>query len=118
MNVSLRLASRPWCGAITSLVGLIPFRHHYALLLNRGRVEPGLHPGERGGGLEKCSVHWHDVLMKNSTTEPMDASTQFCPNETCSARGKIGAGNIRIHSYQPQTTARATSQGGLGLFTG
>src|SRR5260370_38485610 len=49
MNVSLRRASRPWCGAITSLVGLIPFRRHYALLLNRGRVEPGLHPAERAG---------------------------------------------------------------------
>ena len=32
----------------------------------------------------------------------MDASKQFCPNEACSARGKIGEGNIRIHSYQPQ----------------
>ena len=27
----------------------------------------------------------------------MDASEQFCPNEACSARGKIGAGNISIH---------------------
>src|SRR5439155_4653114 len=45
----LRRASRPWCGAITSLVGLIPFRRHYALLLNRGRVEPGLHPAEMAG---------------------------------------------------------------------
>jgi transposase-like protein/IS1 family transposase len=40
--------------------------------------------------------------MQKSTTEPMDASNQFCPNEACSARGKIGEGNIRIHSYQPQ----------------
>jgi transposase-like protein/IS1 family transposase len=32
----------------------------------------------------------------------MDASKQFCPNEACSARGQIGAGNIRIHSYHPQ----------------
>jgi transposase-like protein/IS1 family transposase len=32
----------------------------------------------------------------------MDASKQFCPNETCSARGQIGEGNIRIHSYRPQ----------------
>src|SRR3989440_6868564 len=32
-----------------------------------------------------------------STTEPMDASQQFCPNEACSARGHIGAGNISIH---------------------
>jgi transposase-like protein/IS1 family transposase len=39
--------------------------------------------------------------MQNQT-EPMDASQQFCPNEACSARGKIGEGNIRIHSYRPQ----------------
>ncbi|MDQ6660379.1 MAG: hypothetical protein M3Z24_05370 [Chloroflexota bacterium] len=32
-----------------------------------------------------------------TSTEPMDASTQFCPNEACSARGKIGAGNISVH---------------------
>ncbi len=32
----------------------------------------------------------------------MDASKQFCPNETCSARGKIGEGNIRLHSYRPE----------------
>src|SRR6267154_1923093 len=31
------------------------------------------------------------------STEPMDASEPFCPNEACSARGKVGAGNIRIH---------------------
>jgi transposase-like protein len=35
--------------------------------------------------------------MMKSTVEPMDASQQFCPNEACSARGKIGAGNITIH---------------------
>ncbi len=40
--------------------------------------------------------------MKTTSTEPMDASKQFCPNEMRSARGKIGAGNIRIHSYRPQ----------------
>jgi transposase-like protein len=27
----------------------------------------------------------------------MDASEQFCPNEACTARGQIGAGNISIH---------------------
>src|SRR6266699_742726 len=37
-----------------------------------------------------------------TTTEPMDASQQFCPNVACSARGQIGVGNIRIHSYRPQ----------------
>src|SRR6266478_9202316 len=40
--------------------------------------------------------------MKTTSTEPMDASKQFCRNEACSARGKMGDGNIRIHSYQPQ----------------
>src|SRR5436305_3647185 len=40
--------------------------------------------------------------MEKKTQEPMDASTQFCPNEACCARGKRGAGNIRIHSYDPQ----------------
>ena len=40
--------------------------------------------------------------MQNSTTEPMDPSKQFCPNSACSARGLIGAGNIGVHSYQPQ----------------
>jgi len=39
--------------------------------------------------------------MQNQT-EPMDASQQFCPNQTCSARGKIGEGNIRIHSIVEQ----------------
>src|SRR5260370_9707081 len=40
--------------------------------------------------------------MQNSTTEAMDPSKQVCPNSACSARGRIGAGNIGIHSYQPQ----------------
>ena len=48
-------------------------------------------------GIEKTDGPWHDVLMQNSTTEPMDASKQFCPNSACSARGKLGAGNISIH---------------------
>jgi transposase-like protein/IS1 family transposase len=37
------------------------------------------------------------VFMQKNTTQPMDASLQFCPNLTCSARGKIDAGNIGIH---------------------
>jgi transposase-like protein/IS1 family transposase len=52
--------------------------------------------------LEKSDGSRHDVLMQNSTPEPMDPSKQFCPNSACSARGQIAAGNIRIHSYQPQ----------------
>jgi transposase-like protein/IS1 family transposase len=35
--------------------------------------------------------------MQKETTKPMDASLQFCPNPTCSARGKKGEGNIRVH---------------------
>ena len=30
----------------------------------------------------------------------MNPSEEFCPNPACSARGKIGEGNIRIHSHQ------------------
>src|SRR5271157_233189 len=48
--------------------------------------------------------------MQTNTTEPMDASPQFCPNPTCSARGQRGAGNIRIHSYQPQRYRCRTCQ--------
>jgi transposase-like protein/IS1 family transposase len=32
----------------------------------------------------------------------MDTLKQFCPNEACSARGKIGAGNITIHDRKRQ----------------
>src|SRR5579864_1563254 len=32
-----------------------------------------------------------------TSTEPMNASKQFCPNMACSARGQLGAGNISIH---------------------
>ena len=30
----------------------------------------------------------------------MDTSKQFCPNPTCSARGKMGEGTITIHEKQ------------------
>jgi transposase-like protein len=29
----------------------------------------------------------------------MDPQTQFCPNEACPARGQVGQGNIRVHSW-------------------
>ena len=29
----------------------------------------------------------------------MDPQTQFCPNEGCTARGQVGQGNIRVHSW-------------------
>src|SRR5258708_18794368 len=38
--------------------------------------------------------------MQTQTTEPMDTSKQFCPNVTCSARGKTGEGTIAIHDKQ------------------
>jgi transposase-like protein/IS1 family transposase len=57
---------------------------------------------KKEGKLEKRNGPRHDVLMQKSTTKPMDASKQFCPNEACSARGKVGEGNIGIHSYEPQ----------------
>ena len=31
-------------------------------------------------------------------TEQMKPSSQFCPNQECKARGKIGQGNIIVHS--------------------
>jgi transposase-like protein/IS1 family transposase len=40
--------------------------------------------------------------MQKLTHEPMDPLKQFCPNAACSARGKKGMGNIRIHDRQRQ----------------
>src|SRR5437016_10262801 len=37
-----------------------------------------------------------------TSSEPMDTSKQFCPNMTCSARGKKGEGNISIHDRKRQ----------------
>src|SRR6266571_4927280 len=37
-----------------------------------------------------------------TSSEPMDTSKQFCPNETCCARGKMGEGNITIHDRKRQ----------------
>src|SRR5438067_13101002 len=42
------------------------------------------------------------MCMQNTTTEPMDASKQFCPNQACSARGQIGEGKIRIDDRKRQ----------------
>src|SRR5256714_2367222 len=35
--------------------------------------------------------------MKETSTEQMDASQVFCPNENCKARGQIGQGNLVRH---------------------
>jgi transposase-like protein/IS1 family transposase len=40
--------------------------------------------------------------MKKQQQEPMDTSLQFCPNERCLARGKVGEGNIRVHDRSRQ----------------
>src|SRR5579859_1697994 len=37
-----------------------------------------------------------------TSSEPMDTSNQFCPNEACSARGQMGEGNITIHDRRRQ----------------
>src|SRR2546421_3509457 len=37
-----------------------------------------------------------------TSSEPMDTSQQFCPNMTCSTRGKKGEGNISIHDRKRQ----------------
>jgi transposase-like protein/IS1 family transposase len=40
--------------------------------------------------------------MKKQQQEPMNTLEQFCPNETCLARGKSGEGNIRMHDRKRQ----------------
>src|SRR5260370_13296440 len=36
------------------------------------------------------------------SSEPMDTSKQFCPNQACSARGQIGVGDIENHDRKRQ----------------
>src|SRR5438128_9612618 len=52
--------------------------------------------------------------MKTHTTEPMNASLQFCPNLECKARGQVGQGNIVVHGrtrprYKCKTCGRTFS---------
>jgi len=52
--------------------------------------------------------------MKTNTTEPMNASLQFCPNLECKARGQVGQGNIVVHGrtrprYKCKTCGRTFS---------
>jgi transposase-like protein/IS1 family transposase len=42
------------------------------------------------------------LSFMQTNTEPMDTSTQFCPNLACSARGKRGEGTITIHDRKRQ----------------
>lgn len=37
-------------------------------------------------------------MRMQTLTEQMNNSTQFCPNEECKARGKVGQGTMVIHS--------------------
>ena len=58
-----------------------------------------------------------------TNSEPMDTSKQFCPNEACSARGQIGAGNITIHDrkrqrYRCKTCKQTLSARRCTLFEG
>jgi transposase-like protein len=52
--------------------------------------------------------------MKTTQTQQMNASTQFCPNEACKARGQVGQGNIMVHGrkrprYKCKTCGRTFS---------
>jgi len=58
-----------------------------------------------------------------TTTEKMNASQTFCPNEECIARGKIGQGNIVIHAkqrprYKCKTCGRTFSAKKGTMFAG
>jgi transposase-like protein/IS1 family transposase len=73
--------------------------------------------------LEKSSVQRQAVQMKETNTEPMDASKQFCPNLSCSARGEIGQGNIVVHGrkrprYKCKTCGRTFSANVGTMFAG
>ncbi len=79
---------------------------------------------ERGPqGLEKNGVQRQAVQMNKTNTEPMDASKQFCPNLSCSARGEIGQGNIVVHArkrprYKCKTCGRKFSANAGTMFAG
>ncbi len=73
--------------------------------------------------LEKSGVQRQAVQMKETNTEPMDASKQFCPNLSCSARGEIGQGNIVVHArkrprYKCKTCGRTFSANAGTMFAG
>src|SRR5258708_29556015 len=58
-----------------------------------------------------------------TTQEKMNASTVFCPNESCCARGEIGAGNIVIHErarprYRCKTCGKTFSAFAGTMFEG
>jgi transposase-like protein/IS1 family transposase len=74
-------------------------------------------------GLEKVDAKLHAAKMKEVSTEPMNASEQFCPNPCCSARGEIGQGNIVVHGkerprYKCKTCGRTFSAKAGTMFAG
>src|SRR6266446_3111647 len=59
----------------------------------------------------------------NTTPHQMNASEVFCPNTDCKARGKIGEGNIVIHSrtrprYRCKTCRKTFSAQAGTMFEG
>ena len=61
--------------------------------------------------------------MQKTTEEQMNASTQFCPNVECMARGKVGQGNIVIHGkarprYRCKTCGKTFSAKEGTMFAG
>jgi transposase-like protein/IS1 family transposase len=61
--------------------------------------------------------------MKEPSTEQMDASQVFCPNENCKARGQIGQGNLVSHGtarprYRCKSCGKTFSAQAGTLFEG
>jgi IS1 family transposase len=59
----------------------------------------------------------------NTPMKPMDASSTFCPNQECMARGQVGQGNIVIHGrkrprYRCTTCGKTFSAKAGTLFEG
>jgi transposase-like protein/IS1 family transposase len=61
--------------------------------------------------------------MNKTSTEQMDASQVFCPNEKCKARGQVGQGNIVSHGkararYRCKTCGKTFSAQAGTMFAG
>jgi len=110
MSVSLQLASLPWCGAITSLVGLIPFHPRCALPLNRWREErflncnitcailhslDGSKPTGNPGKICWRITLWYRVIG-GIATELTIAYSLHTAGRLCRSRKPIGAGTITL----------------------
>src|SRR5438067_8396126 len=63
------------------------------------------------------------MSMQKTTEEQMNASTQFCPNVECMARGQVGQGNIVSHGrtrprYRCKTCGKTFSAKEGTMFAG